>query len=110
MTALIVWTKPSCVQCDAVKRRVVEKATGKTGLSMAQAKAEFLELVVTGVVTERDLTAPENAKDLDYFRGLGYQSAPITEHGGSAVPGFMPAELDRVLEAWLAEHPVEVTP
>ncbi|MBS1674102.1 MAG: hypothetical protein JSS74_09080 [Actinobacteria bacterium] len=110
MTELIVWTKPSCVQCDAVKRRVVGRITGKTGLTGAQVKAAFLELVIAGVVTERDLTAPENARDLDYFRGLGYVSAPITEYGGSAVPGYMPTELDQILDRWLADHPAEVAP
>lgn len=110
MSDLIVWTKPACVQCDAVKRRVVERRTGRTGLPMVQVKAVFLELVVDGVVTERDLTAEENAEDLAYFQRLGYTSAPITEYGGSSVPGYMPTELDRVLDAWLAEHPAEVTP
>lgn len=109
MSDLILWSKPSCVQCDAVKRRMVEKIAGKTGLSMAQARAEFLELVISGLVIERDLTAPENARDLDFFRGLGYTSAPITEHGGSAVPGYMPSELDQILDRWLVEHPAEVT-
>ena len=108
MSDLIVWTKPSCVQCDAVKRRLVEKIAGKTGLTGAQVKAEFLELVIAGLVTERDLTAPEHASDLEYFRGLGYSSAPITEYGGSAVPGYMPAEIDRIIDAWRAEHPTAV--
>jgi glutaredoxin-like protein NrdH len=56
---------------------------------------------------ERDITAPENAKDLEYFRGLGYSSAPITEFGDIAVPGFMPTDIDRVIEAWRAKHPAE---
>lgn len=83
-----VWTKPNCVQCAAVKRR----------------------LTTAGVpFTERDLTAPENARDLDYFRGLGYSSAPITEHGAAAIPGFVPAEIDRIIAAWRSGHPAEVT-
>jgi hypothetical protein len=57
---------------------------------------------------ERDLTAPEHAKDLEYFRGIGYSSAPITEFAGIAVPGFTPSEIDRVIEAWRAEHDAEV--
>lgn len=88
MSRVIVWTKPNCVQCTAVKRR------------LTAAHVSF---------AERDLTAPEYATDLEYFRGLGYTSAPITEHGGSAVPGYMPSEIDRVIDAWRAEHPVEVT-
>lgn len=81
MSAVIVWTKPACVQCKLVKHR----------------------LEVAGVpFVEHDLTAPENAKDLEHFRGLGYTSAPITEFEGIAVPGFMPSEIDRIIGAWKA--------
>lgn len=80
---MIVWTKPACVQCRLVKHR------------LEQAGVPFVE---------RDLTVPESAKDLEYFRGLGYTSAPITEFEGIAVPGFMPAEIDRLIGAWKAIH------
>jgi glutaredoxin-like protein NrdH len=76
---IILWSKPSCVQCTAVKRRLTE------------AGVPF---------TERDLTDPENASDLEYFQGLGYRQAPITEHGASAVPEYVPAEIDRIIAAW----------
>ncbi|MBN9176096.1 MAG: hypothetical protein J0I43_01820 [Microbacterium sp.] len=77
--AIIVWTKPSCQQCRMVKYR----------------------LDVAGVpFEERDLTAPENTKDLAHFAGIGYRSAPITEYGDIAVPGFVPSEIDRIVEAW----------
>ena len=79
MNPIVVWTKPACVQCTAVKRRLTE------------AGVPF---------EERDLTAPENAKDLAHFVGIGYRSAPITEYGEIAVPGFVPSEIDRVVEAW----------
>lgn len=79
MNPIVVWTKPACVQCTAVKRRLTE------------AGVPF---------EERDLTAPENAKDLAHFVGIGYRSAPITEYGDIAVPGFVPSEIDRVVEAW----------
>ncbi|MFI8593758.1 glutaredoxin family protein [Microbacterium sp. NPDC078428] len=82
---IIVWTKPACVQCRLVKNR------------LAAAGVPFVEA---------DLTAPESAADLEHFRGLGYQSAPITEYGGTAFPGFMPAEVDRVIAEWRAAHPV----
>lgn len=76
---IIVWTKPSCQQCRMVRHR----------------------LEVAGVpFEERDLTAPENAKDLAHFMGLGYRSAPITEYGELAVPGFVPSEVDQVIAAW----------
>lgn len=81
-----VWTKPNCVQCRMVKRR------------LSEAGVPF---------DERDLTAPENEKDLAHFRGLGYSSAPITEHGTVAVPGFVPAEIDRIIAEWRAGHPAE---
>lgn len=87
VSKVIVWTKPSCMQCRLVKFR----------------------LEAAGVpFEEMDLTAPESAKDLEYFRGLGYLSAPITEYGGIAVPGFMPSEIDRIIEAWRVDHPAAV--
>lgn len=85
--SVIVWTKPACVQCRMVKFR----------LDAANVPYE-----------ERDLTAPSNAKDMEYFRGLGYSSAPITEYEGIAAAGFMPSEIDRIIAAWRADHPAEV--
>lgn len=85
---IIVWTKPVCQQCRMVKHR------------LQQANVPF---------EEADLTADEFAKDLEHFRGLGYSSAPITEYRGMAVPGFIPAEIDKVIEAWRADHPEAVT-
>lgn len=79
MNPIIVWTKPSCVQCRMVK----------------------VDLDANDVpYEERVLTAPENAKDLAHFTGLGYRSAPITEYSDLAVPGFIPAELDQIIAAW----------
>lgn len=84
---VIVWTKPVCQQCRMVKHR----------------------LTAAGVpFEEHDLTAPEASKDLEHFRGLGYSSAPITEFGDIAVPGFMPSEIDRVIAAWRASQDAEV--
>lgn len=84
---VIVWSKPGCVQCDAVKRRL--RAAGVP-------------------YTEPDLTSEEHAKDLEYFKGLGYSSAPITEYEGIAFSQFMPGEVDRVIAAWRADHAEEV--
>lgn len=81
MNVVTVWTKPGCVQCRAVERR------------LSEAGVAFVE---------RDLSAPEHVKDLEHFRGIGYSSAPITEYGGIAFPGFVPADVDRVIEAWRA--------
>lgn len=83
---VIVWTKPVCQQCRMVKHR----------------------LTAAGVpFEERDLTAPEAANDLEHFRSLGYTSAPITEYGPLAVPGFIPAEIDQVIAAWRDAQTVE---
>ena len=82
--SITVYSKPACVQCTAVKRRLTE------------AGVPF---------TERDLTADEHASDLEYFQRLGYRSAPITEHGDVAVPGYVPADIDRIISAWRAGHP-----
>ena len=87
MTRVIVWTKPNCVQCRLVKPRLTE------------ARVPF---------EEHALTAPESSKDLEHFKGLGYSSAPITEYGGIAFPGFMPAQITRVIDAWRADHPQHV--
>ncbi len=89
MSAVTVWSKPSCQQCRLVKFRL--EAAG----------VEF---------EERDLTAQDAAKDLEYFRVLGYTSAPITEYGELVVAGFQPSQLDQVIEAWRAAHAVEKTP
>jgi glutaredoxin-like protein NrdH len=75
---VIVWTKPSCQQCRMVKFR--------------------LEVANVPYV-EADITAPEHAADLEHFRALGYLSAPITEYRDIAVPGFMPSEIDRIIDA-----------
>lgn len=81
--AIVVWTKPSCQQCVAVKRR----------------------LTAAGVpFVEADLTAPENAKDLEHFKGLGYASAPITEYSDIAFPGYNPAMVDLVIETYQAAN------
>lgn len=81
---VIVWTKPSCQQCRMVK------------FKLEAASVPYVEA---------DITAREHAADLEHFRSLGYSSAPITEYRGIAVPGFMPSEIDRVIEAWRADHP-----
>lgn len=81
MTGVVVWTKPDCVQCRLVKLR------------LTTAEVPY---------TEADLTSPEHVKDLEHFRGLGLRSAPITEFEGIPVPGFIPSEIDRVIEAWRA--------
>ena len=94
---IIIWIKPVCVQCNAVKRRIAEALGAGENLSPTRinefiAQDERVEL--------RDLTAEENAKDLEHFKGLGYTSAPITEYGTLAIPGYDPDGLDRIIEKW----------
>lgn len=79
----VVYTKPSCQSCIATKRWLTD------------AGVPFAEL---------DLTEPEQAKDLEHFKGLGYSSAPITEYRDIAIPGFDPNGLNRIIEAWRADQ------
>jgi glutaredoxin-like protein NrdH len=81
MSVVMVWTKPRCVQCDAVKRTLLE-----AGVSFVEA----------------DLTEADHADHLEYFKGLGFSSAPITEYGGIVTAGFDPAGIQRIIEAWKA--------
>jgi glutaredoxin-like protein NrdH len=81
---VVVWTKPACQQCRMVKYR----------------------LDAAGVpYVEADITSPHHASDLAYFLRLGLSSAPITEYRAIAVAGFMPSEIDRVIDAWKTDHP-----
>lgn len=105
MEPITVWTKPVCQQCSMVKKRITESITGKTGLSPAQVGTAWELLKMQGAVAEADLTAEERAKDLEYFKGLGYGSAPLTEFNNSIVPGFNVAELDKLIEAWKLQEP-----
>lgn len=76
MQTVIVYTKPSCVQCNATKR-----ALDKAGLSY--------ETV--------DLTA--DAVALEMVKKLGYQQAPVVTAGEDHWSGFRPdkiKELQRV--------------
>lgn len=95
---ITLWTKPACVQCDAIKRRLVQGITGLVGLPKNEMLEEFQRLVNKGIVYERDLTTSENEESLKRFKTLGYTSAPITEFGSHAVPGYIPAEIDNIIE------------
>lgn len=83
-THVIVWSKPDCVQCKAVYRRLDE------------AEVPY---------KSKDLTAPEYSADLEYFKGLGYRTAPITEFNKTLVPGFVPVEIDKIIEEYHAAYP-----
>lgn len=82
MSVITLWSKPACQQC-----RMVATKLSSAGVPY---------------ITE-DLTAPENAKQLDHFKALGFLSAPITEYAGFAVPGFNPDGLDQIIAAYKGE-------
>lgn len=81
--AVVVFVKPRCVQCTAVK-----KFLGDAGVRFET----------------QDLAAPENAPQLEWFKSKGFLSAPITVYGeGHAVAGFDPSALGALAEAYLAD-------
>ncbi|AQA07281.1 NrdH-redoxin (plasmid) [Mycobacterium sp. MS1601] len=79
MTAITVYTKPACVQCNATFR-----ALDKAGVDYAKV----------------DITVDSDARD--YVMGLGYLQAPAVVAGGQHWSGFRP---DRITEVSKA-HPL----
>jgi glutaredoxin-like protein NrdH len=79
MTAITVYTKPACVQCNATFR-----ALDKAGVDYAKV----------------DITVDSDARD--YVMGLGYLQAPVVVAGGQHWSGFRP---DRITEVSKA-HPL----
>ena len=79
MTAITVYTKPACVQCNATFR-----ALDKAGVDYAKV----------------DITVDSDARD--YVMGLGYLQAPVVVAGGQRWSGFRP---DRIAEVSKA-HPL----
>jgi glutaredoxin-like protein NrdH len=87
MTTVTVYTKPACVQCNAVKRSLRSK-----GIPFV----------------EKDLTSEENAEALKWFKSKGYASAPVTQYGDFDFPGFDPISIDRLVELYEADHPQDL--
>ena len=79
MTAITVYTKPACVQCNATFR-----ALDKAGVDYVKV----------------DITVDSDARD--YVMGLGYLQAPVVVAGGQHWSGFRP---DRIAEVSKA-HPL----
>ncbi|MDO4888555.1 MAG: glutaredoxin-like protein NrdH [Actinomycetaceae bacterium] len=77
---ITVYTKPSCVQCNATKR-----ALDKAGLSYG----------------EVDLT--KDAEALEAVKALGYQSAPIVFAGDEHWAGFRPDRIKALAAAAVEE-------
>lgn len=86
--AITVYTKPNCQQCNAVKR------------FLKASKVEFYT---------DDLTLPENAQNLAWFKSQGFLSAPITVYGAHTVPGFNPGALEALVTAYRADR-VRISP
>ena len=97
---IIVWTKPSCVQCNAVKKRLIERITGESGLTRPEVLIHFETLVQQGKIEEYDLSDPKFSEDLEYFKSQGLTAAPITEYKGNIVAGYIPEMLDNLLRSW----------
>ncbi|MBE6484530.1 MAG: glutaredoxin-like protein NrdH [Actinomycetaceae bacterium] len=74
--SITVYTKPSCVQCNATKR-----ALAKAGLSY----------------DEVDLT--QDAAALDTVKALGYQQAPVVFADGDHWAGFRPDKIKALATA-----------
>lgn len=77
--SIVVYSKPACVQCTAVKRR------------LTAAGVPFVEL---------DLTAPEQAAQLEHFKAEGFLTAPVTEYGGQLVGGYNVDAIDSIIEQY----------
>ncbi|QDF15919.1 hypothetical protein HWC34_gp09 [Microbacterium phage Alex44] len=103
-TPITLWTKPVCQQCYMVKVLLIKELDGRTGVDREDTMRLWYTLVREGKVVEKDLTAEEHREDLEYFKSLGYASAPITEFQGSAVPGFNVAELKDLAHKFKLQH------
>lgn len=79
MTAITVYTKPACVQCNATFR-----ALDKAGVNYATV----------------DITVDSDARD--YVMGLGYLQAPVVVAGGQHWSGFRPDRIAAVSKS----HPL----
>ncbi|MBT0568593.1 glutaredoxin-like protein NrdH [Williamsia sp. CHRR-6] len=79
MTAVTVYTKPACVQCNATY-----KVLDKQGIAY-------------GVV---DLT--ENAEALEYVMSLGFVQAPVVVAGDQSWAGFRPDRIKALAAAQAA--------
>ena len=76
--SVTVYTKPSCVQCNATKR-----ALAKAGLAYR----------------EVDLT--QDAEALETVKAMGYQAAPVVFAGGEHWSGFRPDRIKAAVAAHL---------
>lgn len=71
---ITVYTKPSCVQCGATKRKLDQLGVPYTPIDMSQ-----------------------DDEALEYVKSLGYQSAPVVVAGDKHWYGYNPAELEALV-------------
>ncbi|MCD2135944.1 glutaredoxin-like protein NrdH [Rhodococcus qingshengii] len=74
--AITVYTKPACVQCNAMYR-----ALDKAGI-------EYDVIDIT-----------QNAQTRDYVTSLGYLQAPVVVAGDMHFSGFRPDEISKLASA-----------
>ena len=73
--SITVYSKPSCVQCDATYRALDKRGIEYTVVDISQ-DAEALEMV----------------------RGLGYMQAPVVVAGDAHWSGFRPHQISKLAE------------
>lgn len=73
--SITVYSKPSCVQCDATYRALDKRGIEYTVVDISQ-DAEALEMV----------------------RGLGYMQAPVVVAGDAHWSGFRPDQISKLAE------------
>lgn len=71
--SIIVYTKPSCVQCNATYRALDAKGINYTVLDLSQ-----------------------NEEALEYTKSLGYLQAPVVVAGEEHWSGFRPDKIDEL--------------
>lgn len=69
-----VWSKPRCVQCNAVYRWLDDNDVAYESKSL-----------------------PEHPEDLERLKEQGFMQAPIVESGDVVFSGFNPGELQKLL-------------
>jgi glutaredoxin-like protein NrdH len=73
MKEIIVYTLPSCVQCDSTKR-----------------------FLTKNLVEYKEINLSQDAASMDFVRSLGYTAAPIVVAGDDSWSGFRMDKLNEL--------------
>lgn len=73
---VVVWSKPSCVQCVATERALGEKG-----------------------IPHRMLDLTEHPDALTILKNANYLQAPFVQHGDDVWTGFRPDKIDEIARA-----------